>query len=96
MQVQAPNRPELLWSRAMVVSVVAKGAPRARQVRTMKTNASEPLRTCPNEYCVRTGRRPLARDEPRRTPADWLGGVRHAVGVSVVQAFLRNAETRSS
>ena len=32
MQVQAPNRPELLWSRAMVVSVVGKGAARLRQV----------------------------------------------------------------
>jgi len=26
MQVQAPNCPELLWSRAMVVSVAGKGA----------------------------------------------------------------------
>lgn len=46
MQVQAPNRPELLWSRAMVVSVEGKGAARPCQVRTMKTNASKPLMTC--------------------------------------------------
>lgn len=45
-QAQVPNRPELLGSRVRVVSVVGKGAARLRQVRSKKTNASEPLRTC--------------------------------------------------
>jgi hypothetical protein len=43
---QAPNHLKLLWSKAMVVSVKAKGAARPRQVRATKTNASKPLMTC--------------------------------------------------
>ena len=65
MQVQAPNRPELLRSRAVVVSVGGKGAARSRQVRTMKTNASEPLMTCRKRRDdVETGLESFARDEP--------------------------------
>jgi len=65
MQVKASNRPELLWLRAMVVSVVGKGAARLRQVRIMKTNAIEPLMTCRKRRDgVETGRKSLARDEP--------------------------------
>jgi hypothetical protein len=73
MQVQAPNRPELLWSRAMVVSVTGKGAARPRQVRIMKTNASEPLMTCrKRRNDVETGEKSLARDKSRRNlPTDW-------------------------
>ena len=67
MQVQASNRPELLWSKAMVVSVGGKGAARPRQVRAMKTNASEPLMRCrKRRNDVETGRESLARNEPRR------------------------------
>jgi hypothetical protein len=67
MQVQAPNRPELLWSRAMVVSVVGKGAARPRQVRIMKTNASEPPMTCrKRRNDVETGAESLTRDKSRR------------------------------
>src|SRR4029434_8272063 len=35
----------------------------------------------------------LAREEPRRGPADDLGGVRHEGGVSLTQALLRNVGT---
>lgn len=67
MQVQALNRPELLWSRAMVVSVVGKGAAGPRQVRIMKTNASEPLMTCrKHRNDVETGAKSLTRDKSRR------------------------------
>jgi hypothetical protein len=64
--VQAPNRPELLWSRAMVVSIEGKGAARLRQVGIMKTNASEPLMTC--RKCrdgAKTGEKSLTRDKSR-------------------------------
>lgn len=65
MQVQAPNRPELLRSRAVVVSVGGKGAARPRQVWAMKTNASEPLMTCrKRRNDVETELESLARDEP--------------------------------
>jgi len=94
MQVQAPNRPELLRSRAVVVSVGGKGAARPRQVRTMKTNASEPLMTCrKRRNDVETGLESLARDEPSGKPAYWLGGVRHEGGVSMVQALVWNVGT---
>jgi hypothetical protein len=73
MQVQASNRPELLWSRAMVVSVVGKGAARPRQVGIMKTNASEPLMTCrKRREGVETGEKSLTRDKSRRNlPTAW-------------------------
>jgi len=45
-QARVPNRLELRGSRARVVSVEGKGAARLRQVRSMKTSASEPLMTC--------------------------------------------------
>src|SRR6202521_2167096 len=47
-QAQAPNRCELLPSRAVVVSVAGKGGTRSRQVRSEETSASEPLMTCRN------------------------------------------------
>jgi hypothetical protein len=60
----------------------------------MKTNASEPLMTCrKRRNGAKTGRKSLARDEPRRKPAYWLGGVRHEGGVSVVQALVWNVGT---
>jgi hypothetical protein len=73
MQVQASNRLELLRPKAVVVSVEGKGAARPRQVWTMKTNASEPLMTCrKRRNGVETGRKSLARDEPRGSlSTDW-------------------------
>ena len=44
-QAEAANRPELLRSRAVVVSVVGEVAPGARQVWITKASASEPLMT---------------------------------------------------
>ena len=55
-QAQVPNHFELLGSRVRVVSVEGKGAARPRQVRSKKTNASEPLMTCREELLdVETG-----------------------------------------
>jgi hypothetical protein len=45
-QAQAPNRHELLGSRALVVSVDGKGMARPCQVRVAESNESEPLKTC--------------------------------------------------
>jgi hypothetical protein len=51
----------------MVVSIVGKGAARPRQVRIMKTNASEPLMTCRNcKDGVKTGEQSLPREKSRR------------------------------
>ena len=46
--VQAPNHCKLLSSKAMVVSVAAKGGTRSRQVRSGEASVSEPLMTCRN------------------------------------------------
>ncbi len=49
----------------MVVSVKGKGAGIPRQVRTTKTNASEPPMTCrKRRNGVRTGGQSLLRDKP--------------------------------
>jgi len=46
LQEQASNHLKRLWSKAMVVSVKAKGEARPRQVGAMETNTGEPLITC--------------------------------------------------
>jgi hypothetical protein len=67
---------------------------RPRQVRTTKTNASEPLMTCRKRRDdVKTGGKSLIREQPERKPADCSGGVRHEGGVSVVWALVRNVGT---
>ena len=48
-QARVPNHLELLGSRALVVSVGGNGVARPRQVRSTKTNASEPLMKCREE-----------------------------------------------
>ena len=65
LQGQASNHLKLLWPKVMVVSVKGKGAGIPRQVRTMKTNASEPLMTCrKRRNGVKTGGLSLLRDKP--------------------------------
>jgi len=60
----------------------------------MKTNASEPLMKCrKRKNDVKTGRKSLARDKSSGSPADWLGGVRHEGGVSMIQALVWNVGT---
>jgi len=73
MQVQTPNHLELLWSKAMVVSVEGKGAARPRQVRIMKTNEIESLLTCRNDRDdIKTGSSASSRDELRGDlSTDW-------------------------
>ena len=86
--------PKLLRSRAVVGSVEGKGAARPRQVRIVKTNASEPLMTCrKRRNDVKTGAGSLTRDQVQQVPADGLGGVRHEGGVSAIQALVWNVGT---
>ncbi len=55
-QALVPNRLELRGSRVRVVSVEGNGATRSRQVRSKKTNASEPLITCREVFTRRQNR----------------------------------------
>jgi hypothetical protein len=64
LQEQASNHLELQRSKADVVSVLGKGGQEVRQVRTKKTNASEPLTTCRKRRDgVKTGGQSLTRDK---------------------------------
>jgi hypothetical protein len=77
-----------------VVSVEGKAAVLPWQVRSGKTNESEPLMTCRELYQQRQNRGGwLTRDGAQREPADWLGGVRHKGGVSPGQALMWNVGT---
>ena len=88
------SRLGLLRERTVVVSVKEQGAARLRQVRIGKTNASEPSKKCrKNRDDVKTGVSSWSRDKPKRQPAYCLGGVRHADGVSPIQALVRNMGT---
>ena len=94
LQGRIPNRLELRRLRAFVVNVEGKVAARPRQVRSGKTNESEPSMTCRELYQQRRNRAGgLARDEAQRKPVDWLGGVRHEGGVSPDQALMWNVGT---
>jgi hypothetical protein len=71
-----------------------KGAPRARQVRSKKANASEPSMTCRKLPAdIETEAEAVPRDEPWGEPADCPGGVRHEGGASLDQAPARNMGT---
>jgi hypothetical protein len=68
LQGQVSNHLKLLWPKAMVVSVKGKGAGIPCQVRTTKTNASEPLMTCRKRRDgVKTGEQSLPQDKPERS-----------------------------
>ena len=80
---------------AGVVSETEK-AGRTRQVRTGKTNVSEPLATCRKRRdVIETRLQSLAWDEARGKPADCPSGDRHKGGVSPAQALVRNVGTIS-
>ena len=62
-QAEASNRPLLLPSREVVVRELGKGRARPGQVRTVESNASEPLMTCRKRRDgVKTGGESLPRD----------------------------------
>ena len=61
------------------------------QVRTRKTNTSEPPFTCRKWLDgVKTGEVMLLQDELGGLPADWPSGTRHRGGVSLVWALVLN------
>lgn len=65
MQVEASNHLELLWSKAMVVSVKEKAGLRLRQVSAMETNTSEPLtKGRKRRNVIKTRGESLSWDEP--------------------------------
>lgn len=93
-QAQTSNRGKRRRSRVVVVSVAGKGGAGLRQVRTKKTNASEPLMTCrKNERDVETGIETLSREAGGGEPVYGSTGVRHEGGVIVIQAWMRNGGT---
>lgn len=76
-----------------VVSETEKAGP-TRQVRAVKTNASEPLMTCRKHRDVHRNRVPVVGSgQARGKPADGSSGNRHEDGVSTVQALVRNVGT---
>ncbi len=82
-RVRSQTTPELLASRARVVSVRGKGGPRVRQVCVEKTNESEPLMMCRKPWMSsKPGSNIWPGTEPGRRPVYCLGGDRHEGGVS--------------
>jgi hypothetical protein len=93
-QVQASNHCKLRSSRAMVVSVAAKGGTTSRQVRSGEASASKPLMTCRNSIDdVETGGVIFFRDQLGGCPEDCLSGIRHVSGAKPDQALVRNVRT---
>ena len=67
---------------------------RSCQVRFRETSVSEPLTRCRKRIGdVETGVLTLSQDKVQRVPAYCLDGVRHAGGVNLIQAFVRNVGT---
>ena len=93
-QVQASNHCKLRSSRAMVVSVAAKGGTRSRQVRSGEASASEPLMKCRNaKGDVKTGGVIFARDKLGGCPEECPSGIRHVSGAKPDQALVWNVRT---
>ena len=93
-QVLASNHCKLLSSKAMVVSVAAKGGTRSRQVRSGEASESEPLMTCRNAlYDVKTGGATFSRDQLGGGPETCPSGIRHIGGAKPDQAFVWNVRT---
>jgi hypothetical protein len=93
-QVQASNHCKLLLSKAMVVSVAAKGGTRSHQIRSGEASASEPLMTCRNARGdVKTGGASIFRDKLRGGPEGCLSGIRHIGGAKRDRALVWNVRT---
>ena len=82
LQDQGPNHRKLRRHNGRGGERCGKGGTRSRQVRTGKTNASEPLMTCRKRRNVAETRlQSLVWEEARRVPADCPNGDRHEGGV---------------
>jgi hypothetical protein len=93
-QVQVSNHCKLLSSKAMVVSVAAKGGIRSRQVWSGEASESKPSMTCRNSIGdVKTGGAIFSRDQPGGGPEACPGGIRHVGGAKPDQALVWNVRT---
>ena len=102
-QAESPNRPKLLRSRAVVVSVGGKGLPPAGQVSDEKTSmcdttadASKQTRTASKPgWCANPGTKVhrAVRPQSGGIPACRPGGARCKGGVSSSQALAWNGRT---
>jgi hypothetical protein len=93
-QVPASNPCKLRSSRAIVVSVAAKGGTKSRQVRSGEASESKPLMTCRNaKGDVKTGGSSSFRDQFGGCPEDRPSDIRHVGGAKPDQALVRNVRT---
>jgi hypothetical protein len=93
-QVQASNHCKLLSSKAMVVSVAAKGGSKTRQVWSGEASESEPSMTCRNSIGdVKTGGAIFFRDQFGGGPEVCPSGIRHVGGAKPDQALVWNVRT---
>src|SRR6202789_437728 len=93
-QVQASNHCKLLSSKAMVVSVAAKGGIKSRQVWSGEASESKPSMTCRNSKGdVKTGGAIFSRDQRGGGPEACPSGIRHVGGAKPDQALVWNVRT---
>jgi hypothetical protein len=93
-QVQASNHCKLLSSKAMVVSVAAKGGTKSRQVWSGEASGSKPSMTCRNSIGdVKTGGAIFSRDQRGGGPEACSSGIRHVGGAKPDQALVWNVRT---
>ena len=93
-QVQVSNHCKLLSSKAMVVSVAAKGGIRSRQVWSGEASGSKPSMTCRNSMGdVKTGGAIFSRDQRGGGPEACPSGIRQVGGAKPDQALVWNVRT---
>ena len=92
--MQVSNHCKLLSSKAMVVSVAAKGGIRSRQVWSGEASESKPSMTCRNSIGdVKTGGATFFRDQFGGGPEACPSGIRHVGGAKPDQALVWNVRT---
>ncbi len=93
-QVLASNHCKLRPSKAVVVSVAAKGGTRSRQVWSGEASESKPLMKCRNSIDdVKTGGATFSRDQFGGGPEACPSGIRHVGGAKSDQALVWNVRT---
>ena len=93
-QVLISSHRKLLSSRAMVVSVAAKGGIRSRQVWSGEASESKPSMKCRNSIGdVKTGGAIFSRDQRGGGPEACPSGIRHVGGAKPDQALVWNVRT---
>ncbi len=93
-QVLVSNHCKLRPSKAVVVSVAAKGGARTRQVWSGEASESKPSMTCRNSIGdVKTGGAIFSRDQLGGGPEACPSGIRHVGGAKPDQALVWNVRT---